>query len=52
MGRVALGAAAKDKVIAARVTNTEKAVLEARHGNLGRWLRRLIDEELQKELNK
>ena len=52
MGRVALGPAAKDKVIGVRVTHTEKQILAGRHGNVGQWLRRLIDEELRKELEK
>ena len=52
MGRAALGAAAKDKVIGVRVTDQERAILTARHGNPGKWLRSLIDEELRKELEK
>lgn len=52
MGRAALGQAAKAKVVAVRVTESEKKTLEAQHGNVGRWLRRLIDAELRKELQK
>lgn len=52
MGRAALGAAAKDKVIGVRVTDHEKKTLEAMHGNAGKWLRSIVDEELRKELQK
>lgn len=52
MGRVALGAAKKDKVIGVRVTDHEKQALEARVGNPGKWLRRLVEAELAKEAKK
>jgi hypothetical protein len=52
MGRAALGPAARDKVVAIRVTAQEKKTLEALHGNIGQWMRRVIDAELRKELQK
>lgn len=52
MGRAALGAAAKDKVIGVRVTHHEQQALAAKHGNPGRWLRSLIDEDLRQETDK
>lgn len=49
MGRPPVGAAAKNAVIACRVTDHEKAILAARYGKPAEFLRRKIDEEMQKE---
>lgn len=54
MGRVALGAAAKDKVAGVRLTKSQEAALKAKYGTTtaSAALRIIVDRELQEELAK
>ena len=49
MGRPPTGRAAKTEVVACRLTESEKKVLTARYGKPALFLRRMIDEEMQRE---
>jgi hypothetical protein len=52
VGRVSLGAAAKDQVAGTRVTATEKKALEAKFGTASKALRYFIDKFLEEEMQK
>lgn len=52
MGRPPVGSVAKTAVVSCRLTETEKKVLTARYGKPAIFLRRMIDEEMQREAGK
>lgn len=52
MPQPSLGAAAKTEIASTRVTKTEAAVLEARYGSKSKALRKLVDAEMERELQK
>lgn len=52
MGRAPLGAAAKQSIGSVRLNESEKKILVAKYGTVGKALRHLVNEELRKELEK